>query len=205
VSTVAAGPTARAERLLQDVLGETQFQRLTRTGYLDLPSGLVQGRVYRLDSAGNLSYRDPGETTFHTSLCVQPRETIPKDDMVAMRYLLVTADEERLLKVANPIAFGFFSLARTLYHDYSQNHPAWMAALFTICLLGFFLGALVVEGWLALHLFPINPLFAVMLGTLALVPAFIGIVLIAAAVAEAVRTVRVWRGRLRLRAGAKTR
>lgn len=201
MSTVLDGPTARAERLLRDVLGEPRFLTLTRTGYLDLPSRLVQGRIYRLDSTGNLSYRDPGETRFNTTLCVQPKEAIPKDDMVAMRYLLVTADEERLLKVANPIAFGFFSLARTLHHDFSQNYPNWLAVFFTVSLLGFFLGSLGVEGWLALRVFHSNPLLAVMLGLLFVVPAFIGVILVIAAGAEALRTLGIYQERFRRRWG----
>ena len=41
-------------------------------------------------------------TTLAIGRIDQPEEAVPRDDQVAMRYLLVTADEDRLLKVANP-------------------------------------------------------------------------------------------------------
>lgn len=191
-------PSSRAERLLRDVLGESQYQRFRTAGYLDLPSQTIPGRVYRLDSLGNLSYRDAGETGFNTTLCVQPQEAIPRDDQIAMRYLLVTADEERLLRTANPITFGLLSLARALQHDFSQRHPPWLATLFSVGILAFFLGSLAVEAWALLDLLGQHPIVAVVLFCLFLVPAFIGLILLVAGAAEGVRTVRTWRARSRL-------
>jgi hypothetical protein len=188
-------PATRADRLLRDVLGDQRYHQLRSVGYLDIPSRQRQGRVYRLDSLGNLSYRDPGETGFNTSMCVQPEEAVPRDDQIAMRYLLVTADEARLLKVANPITFGFVSLVRALHHDFAHRHPAWAAAFLSAVVVLFFLGSLALEGWLLLHLLGQNPSLAVFLAVLFALPAFIGGVLVAAGTADITRFVQTWRAR----------
>jgi hypothetical protein len=186
--------------LLRDVLGENQHLQFRSAGYLDIPSGRFRGRTYRLDSAGNLSYRDAGESTFNTTLCVQPIESVPRDDQIAMRYLLVTADEDRLLEVANPITFGFVSLTRALYHDLGQKRPAWAAALLTSGLLGFFLAATAAEGWILLGLLPRQPALAIVLFLVLLLPALVGVVLVLAALVEAFRAVQNWRARRALAA-----
>lgn len=193
-------PAARAERLLFDVLGERQFHRLRRVGYLDLPSGRYPGRMYRLDLTGSLSFRDPGEASFNTTLCVQPTEPVPRDDMVAARYLLVTADEERLLQTANPITFGFLSLARALYHDFRQRYSALASGLMTSGIILFFLGALALEVWTVVTLLPAQPVLGVILILLLALPGLVGVVLVVAAVVETVRTANTWYARRRLQA-----
>lgn len=193
-------PAARAEQLLLDVLGEGQFHRLRRVGYLDLPSRKFRGRLYRLDTLGNLSYRDAGETSFNTTLCIQPMEAVPRDDMVAARYLLVTADEERLLAIANPITFGFFSLARALYQDFRQKHAPVASGLMTSAILIFFLASLAAEIWAVACLLPAAPVLGIMALLVLLLPALVGLVLIAAAVVEAGRVMSTRRARRRLEA-----
>jgi len=204
VLAAADNPVERADRLLLDVLGTDRYRRLRTLGYLDLPSRRCAGRVYRLDNLGNLSYREPGEATFNTTLCVQPEEVIPRDDQIAMRYLLVTADEERLLQVANPITFGFISLARALHHDFSRRFSAPVAALFTTLIIGFFLGSIWAEIWSLLSLLPDHPIAGMLCFLVFLVPAFVGIVLIVAAVVEISRgfaTAHARLGMTRTRAG----
>jgi hypothetical protein len=191
-------PAARAERLLLDVLGEGQFHRLRRVGYLDLPSRKFRGRVYRLDLMGNLSYRDAGESGFNTTLCIQPLEQVPRDDMVAARYLLITADEDRLLSVANPITFGFLSLARALYQDFRQKHSRFSSAVMTAAILLFFLGALAAEIWTVVTLMPAQPALGIMALLALLLPALVGLVLTAAAVVEVTRGAATRRARRRL-------
>lgn len=193
-------PAARAERLLLDVLGEGQFHRLRRVGYLDLPSRKYRGRVYRLDSMGNLSFRDAGETGFNTTLCIQPIEQVPRDDMVAARYLLVTADEERLLSTANPITFGFLSLARALYQDFRQKHSPLSSGLMTAAILCFFLGALAAEIWTVVVLLPAQAVLGIMALLAMLLPALVGLVLVAAGVVEVLRMASTRRARRRLEA-----
>ena len=195
MALVEDGPAEKAERLLLDVLGEAQFHRLRRVGYLDLPSKDHRGRIYRLDSTGNLSFMDPGETGFNTTLCVQPIEQVPRDDMVAARYLLVTADEERLLETANPITFGFLSLARALFHDFRQKHPPFTAGMMTAGVIVFFLGSLAMAGWIALTILPTNPVLAVVSLAILGLPALVGVILIAAVAVETTRGVSTWRAR----------
>lgn len=195
-------PAARAERLLLDVLGEGQFHRLRRVGYLDLPSRRFKGRLYRLDTMGNLSYRDAGETGFNTTLCIQPIEAVPRDDMVAARYLLVTADEERLLSTANAITFGLLSLARALYQDFRQKHSTLTSGLMTTSILLFFLGALAAEVWAVVSLLPAQPVLGIMALLALLLPALVGLVLVAAGIVEVGRGASTRRARRRLEAEA---
>jgi hypothetical protein len=194
----AETPEARAERLLLDVLGEGQFHRLRRIGYLDLPSRKFRGRVYRLDLMGHLSYRDAGEGSFNTTLCIQPIESVPRDDMVAARYLLVTADEGRLLTIANPITFGLFSLARALYQDFRQKHAPFSSALMTGAILLFFLGALAAEVWTVVSLLPLQPVLGIVALLALLLPALVGLVLVAAGIVELGRVTATRRARKRL-------
>lgn len=194
---MAEEPAARAERLLRDVMGRDRFERLHRDGYVDLPSRLVKGRTYRLDRDGSLLCRDAGEPAFRTTLCVQPQEALPRDDVTAMRYLLVTCDEERLLKVANPIAFGFLSLARALQHDLAQHyHPASATAV-TAGLVSLFLGALAAEIWVLGWLLLRSPAAGVLLFLVLMVPAFIGAVLVIAGGVEAWYSLRTLAARAR--------
>jgi len=202
VNTEESVSAARAERLLLDVLGERQFHRLRRVGYLDLPSRRYPGRVYRLDLTGNLAYRDAGENGFNTTLCVQPVEPVPRDDMVAARYLLVTADEDRLLQTANPITFGFLSLARALYQDFRQRYGVGQSALMTSAIILFFLLAAAAEAWAMVSLLPAQPLVGVLLMVLLALPGLVGVVLVLAGVVEAIRAANTWRARRRLGAEA---
>ncbi|HEU4754069.1 MAG TPA: hypothetical protein VFU47_13245 [Armatimonadota bacterium] len=192
-------PEDRADRLMRDVLGDDRCARLHQDGYLDIPSGLVPGRTYRLDSLANLSYRDPGDTRFSTTLCIQPLESVPRGDLVAMRYLLVTADERRLLQVANPISFGLVSLVRTVYGDFRHRRPAWQSALYTFALFALFLGSVAAEVWVGLVLLPESAYAAVALMVVLLAPALVGLFILVGGLAE------LWRGGRRLRARLLTR
>lgn len=188
-------PAERAEQLLLEVMGPDRFQTLRTLGFIDLPSRLHPGRIYRLDSLGNLSYRDPGDAGFDVSLCVQPEESVPRDDQIAMRYLLATADEERLLTTANPVTFGFMSLGRALYHDFAQRYPTWMAAILTPLVILFFIGATVAELCVMLGLTGWGPITAIAVFVLLLVPALVGAVLVGAAFSDLLRAHRVRRAR----------
>lgn len=171
-------------------MGDARFRQFQVQGFLDLPSQKKPGRIYRLDTLGNLLYRDAGEASFNTTLCVQAQEAVPRDDLVAMRYLLVTADEDRLLEVANAFTFGLTPLVRALFHDFAERLPPWGAALLTALLLLLFFGAIAVEGWSIGTLARIHPVACVMLCALFLIPSVIGCVLLLAGVAELFRTVR---------------
>lgn len=189
-AAVLETPEERAADLLRQVMGDARFRQFQVQGYLDLPSQRKTGRVYRLDTQGNLLYRDPGEASFNTTLCVQATETVPRDDLVAMRYLLVTADEDRLLEVANAFTFGLTPLIRALYHDFAERLPAAGAALFTLALTLLFFGAVGVEAWSVANYAQSNPALCVVLCAIFLVPAVVGCVLVLAGVAELFRILR---------------
>jgi len=171
-------------------MGDARFRQFQVQGYLDLPSYRKAGRTYRLDTQGNLLYREPGEASFNTTLCVQATETVPRDDLVAMRYLLVTADEDRLLDVANAFTFGLTPLIRALYHDFAERLPAVGAALFTVALTLLFFGAVGVEAWSVGVYAQSNPALCVVLCAIFLVPAVVGCVLVLAGIAELFRILR---------------
>jgi hypothetical protein len=191
-------PAFRAERLLRDVMGPEQFQRLRSFGYIDLPSRRHPGRTYRLDNAGNLSYRDPGEERFGSALCVQPGESVPRDDEIAMRYLLVVADEERLLRTANTLAFRFTSLTRGFQFEFGRHFPSWIASLLAFLVVLVSLGGLAGVVW-AVALLVRDPGPAVLAVFLALlIPAGLGALFLAAAVSELRRSLRVQAARRRL-------
>jgi hypothetical protein len=202
VPVVGDNPTARAERLLQDVLGEQQFRRLRSVGYLDLPSRRYRGRVYRLDNLGHLAYRDAGESGFHTTLCVQPQEAIPPDDEIVVRYLLITADEDRLLEVANPIRFGLVPLARAIQQDFRERYPSWLSVLLTASSMTAVLAALLAclggEIWAIRSLLAGYSLALAAWAAVLLIPAFAGVVLVAAGIAECWRSIHTWYARCRL-------
>lgn len=201
MSAVLDDPSARAEHLLREVLGPCRFRHLRTIGYLDLPSRRIPGRTYRLDSLGNLSFREAGESAFNTTLCVQPEEPIPRDDQIAMRYLLVTADEERLLEVANPITFGFVSLIRALYHSFRSQSSVAASALLTLTVVVFLLGSLAAEFWIFFHIMRGHILWGVLGFLVLLVPALVGLLLIVAGGVEIIRAIQTWRARTRLREG----
>jgi hypothetical protein len=190
VTAVLETPDERAADLLCQVMGEARFRQFQVQGYLDLPSRRKTGRTYRLDTQGNLLYREAGETSFNTTLCVQATETVPRDDLVAMRYLLVTADEDRLLEVANAFTFGLTPLLRALYHDFAERLPSWSAALLTLGLTVVFFGGIGVEAWSMAVFAQANPALCIVLCAIFLVPAIIGCVLVVAGFAELFRAAR---------------
>lgn len=94
--------SARAR--LQRILGPENLKRLQRTEHLDIASRQIAGRTYRLDSVGLISYWDGGEIPEKPGhlpwLCIQIDGARGSEEVV-LKYLLITADEDRLLATAN--------------------------------------------------------------------------------------------------------
>ncbi|MBI3910408.1 MAG: hypothetical protein HY320_05675 [Armatimonadetes bacterium] len=165
-------------------MGEARYTTLIRQGYLEFPSRLRRGRVYRLDSSGNLSCRDPGQSTSSTTLCIQSTEPVPRADVLALRYLMVTADEPGLLATANPVRFSLRAITIAIYRDARERYGGLGAFLYTLGVLGLFLAALAVEGASAVGLLSACPVVGLILCVLAAPVAVLGFVLVLAGLAD---------------------
>lgn len=90
----------RARTLLRHLLGDDEFERLTRRGYLDVPSPLHPGRIYRIPYfQGMVNVIEGGISTMR--LCVVPTRWVPDPDVVIIHKLLIEGDEARYLRLAN--------------------------------------------------------------------------------------------------------
>lgn len=89
----------RAESLLRDSLNDDQYESYTRRGYLEVPSRLHPGRVYRVDGWRPVAVFEHGQ--FVGAVCIRPREALPGPDVVLARKLLVEGAEEEFLRCGN--------------------------------------------------------------------------------------------------------
>ncbi len=96
----------RAESLLQEMLGPEQTRSLDTRGYLEVVSPSRSNRIYRVPRGrGMVSVYEDGRAVM--SLCVQPVEWIPGADVVLMHKLMIEANEEDYLKIANQFEPGY--------------------------------------------------------------------------------------------------
>jgi hypothetical protein len=100
-----AQAAGRANVLLEQILGEEVYLQLVQSGYLDVPSPAIAGRIYRIPS-----FRGRVEVIEHGSLvaklCVVSAWTVPDADMVLTHKLLIEGDEARYLRIANHFPAG---------------------------------------------------------------------------------------------------
>lgn len=91
----------RASVLLKQLLTAEEYFQLTQCGYLEVKSPSSPDLVYRIPrrSSGVVKLYDRGKIKMF--LCVQPVSFLPTDDVVLMHKLLIEAEEERYLKIAN--------------------------------------------------------------------------------------------------------
>lgn len=93
-------PSGRAELLLRQILGTEEYRRLVRSGYLEVPSPTVTGRIYRIPYCpGRVEVIEQGGLI--ARLCVVSTSRVPAADMVLAHKLLIEGDEARYLRVAN--------------------------------------------------------------------------------------------------------
>lgn len=104
----AVGPYERweAERkgqeMLRQLLTPREYRALRERGYLEVPSSVVAGRVYRIPRhRGLVSQIEQERVT--TQLCIVPDRWLPDADIVLMHKLMIEADEEHYLQVANSV------------------------------------------------------------------------------------------------------
>lgn len=90
----------RAEELLAEMLPEEEYRQLSRRGYIEVPSPSVPERVYRVPKyRGRIHVYERGTPVM--SLCVQPTQLVPDADVVLIHKLMIEANEEEYLRVAN--------------------------------------------------------------------------------------------------------
>jgi hypothetical protein len=90
-----------AEALLHRLLTDSEYDTLSRNGFLDVPSQEYPGRIYRIPRGpGQVLVVERGRVL--ERLCVQPASMgLPEADVVLMHKLLLEADERRYLMTAN--------------------------------------------------------------------------------------------------------
>jgi hypothetical protein len=85
------------------VLTRQQYRHLVRHGYLDIPSPRDPECIYRVPRSQGL-VGVIKRVKRKASLCLQPVEWVPDADVVVMHKLMIEADEENYLQMANKLA-----------------------------------------------------------------------------------------------------
>jgi hypothetical protein len=90
----------RAEQLLRQNLIDRQYQHLLDTGYLEVPSRLCPGRIYRLPARpGRVEVYEAGK--WAGQLCIIACDPVPHADMILAQKWMIEADEQAFLATAN--------------------------------------------------------------------------------------------------------
>lgn len=95
----------RAEEVARLTLGDDLWQRLRRTGYLELRSRRFAGVVYRLRVGKRIEVRcAPGVQPPwpYPFLCINPTYPLPEAEFFAHLYLYVRDNEDEVIRVAAP-------------------------------------------------------------------------------------------------------
>jgi hypothetical protein len=97
-----AGPEDVARRWLAELVPE-QAERYEREGFIEAPSTIYPGRVYRIHG-GEGTYRtqvlERGQVARRVCLVLRDRG-LPPTDRVLAEYLMIRGDERRYLRTAN--------------------------------------------------------------------------------------------------------
>lgn len=101
-SRIRSRAKRRAAALLHDVLTPEQRHQLVWQGYVEIPSPTEPQRVYCVPrTKGLVQVRENG--CLRMRLCLQPVESLPDADIVALHKLMIEADEETYLQKANKL------------------------------------------------------------------------------------------------------
>jgi hypothetical protein len=98
----------RAEVLLRDSLTPAQHAAYRARGYVEVPSRLHRGRVYRVDGWRPVAVYEGGQ--FAGAVCIRARESLPGPDVLLARKLMIEGAEDEFLRAGNWL------------------HPAWRPA-----------------------------------------------------------------------------
>jgi hypothetical protein len=98
----------RAEQLLREHLTPTEYQQLSESGYIEIPSNLYPGRFYRIFARrqqlrvyvlGEAGSSQPRQRLYN--LCVVPFDPVPDGDLVLANKWMIEGDEQNYLSIAN--------------------------------------------------------------------------------------------------------
>ena len=95
----------RAREVARTTLGETLWTRLQQQGYLDVPSVIQPGLIYRLRVGRRIEVRcEPGVNSPWPwpYLCINPTYPLPEEEFFAHLYLYVRDREDEVRRVAAP-------------------------------------------------------------------------------------------------------
>lgn len=100
----------RAEALLRASISTEQYQQLLNRGYLEIPSRLYPGYLYRIPRGQQrVQIYETNQTIAIpyarklAELCIVPCDPVPDADMVLAHKLMIEADEQTYLSIANRI------------------------------------------------------------------------------------------------------
>jgi len=100
-----AAARSRAEEVARLTVGPEVWTRVTRDGYVDLPSRSFRGVTYRLRIGRRIEVRcEPGTRPpwRHPFLCINPAYPLPEAEFFAHLYLYVRDHEDEVIRVAAP-------------------------------------------------------------------------------------------------------
>jgi hypothetical protein len=90
----------RAQQMLADVLAPAELQELQRQGFLRVRSPQWQNRVYYIPRhQGMVAVYQDGALL--ERLCVSSATYVPEGDLVVLHKLMIEANEDEYLRVAN--------------------------------------------------------------------------------------------------------
>jgi hypothetical protein len=100
-----AAARARAEEIARLTLGEELWTRVSRAGYVDLPSRRYPGMTYRLRIGRRIEVRcEPGVRPpwRYPFLCINPTYPLPEAEFFAQLFLYLRDNEDEVIRVAAP-------------------------------------------------------------------------------------------------------
>lgn len=95
-----ASAIRRADQLLYESLKPRELDQMRQTGWLDVPSRFLPGRVYRIPRAGGQTCVFEGGSLVE-ALCVGSSRWVPNSDLVLMHKLMIEGAEGEYLRKAN--------------------------------------------------------------------------------------------------------
>jgi len=100
----------RAEALLRTSVTDEQYKQLVNQGYLEIPSRLYPGYLYRIPrTQQRVAIYETSQSPVApysrklAELCVLSCDQVPDADMVLAHKLMIEADEQTYLSIANRI------------------------------------------------------------------------------------------------------